>query len=71
MHAILNSDNKKIHLLLDVCSDIIGTFLYAIAVHIFTAPNEIAPGGVTGLATVISYLTGLPIGALSFLPETW
>lgn len=67
MHAILNSGNKKIHLLLDVCSDIIGTFLYAIAVHIFTAPNEIAPGGVTGLATVISYLTGLPIGALSFL----
>ena len=67
MHAILNSGNKKIHLLLDVCSDIIGTFLYAIAVRIFTAPNEIAPGGVTGLATVISYLTGLPIGALSFL----
>ena len=31
----------------------------------FSAPNHIAPGGVTGLATLANYLWELPIGALT------
>lgn len=33
-----------------------GTFCYTASVYVFTAPNNIAPGGVTGLATAIHYL---------------
>lgn len=39
-----------------------GSLLYALSVNIFTAPNRIAPGGMTGLATVLNYLFSLPIG---------
>jgi uncharacterized membrane-anchored protein YitT (DUF2179 family) len=33
----------------------------------FTAPNHVVPGGVTGIATMLNDLTGLPIGVGSFL----
>jgi uncharacterized membrane-anchored protein YitT (DUF2179 family) len=36
-------------------------------VHCFTAPAGIAPGGVTGVSTVINHLTGAPIGLISTL----
>ncbi len=39
-----------------------GTAIYALGVHVFTVPNQIAPGGVTGLATAVNALTSLPIG---------
>lgn len=32
----------------------------------FIAPNQIAPGGVSGLAVVLNYLTRVPIGVWSF-----
>jgi len=40
----------------------VGSVLYAVSVNCFTAPNRIAPGGVTGLATAINAVTGFPIG---------
>lgn len=42
-----------------------GTAIYALGVHMFTVPNQIAPGGVTGLATAFNALTGIPIGLFS------
>jgi uncharacterized membrane-anchored protein YitT (DUF2179 family) len=43
---------------------IIGSIVTAIAINIFLLPNKIAPGGVTGIATVIFYLSGgrFPVG---------
>lgn len=41
--------------------------LVAVDIKCFTAPNQIAPGGVTGLSTVINFLSGAPIGFLNFL----
>lgn len=49
---------------IDVLVIIAGSGVYALGVHCFTAPNNIAPGGVTGLATIISYVTDINIGAL-------
>ena len=41
----------------------IGSLLSAVSVNCFSAPNNIAPGGITGLATVIHYLLpAAPIG---------
>ena len=39
-----------------------GAFIYSISVAIFTSPNNIAPGGLTGIATMLNYLFSLPIG---------
>lgn len=36
--------------------------LFALSINWFTAPNNIAPGGASGLATAINYATGFPIG---------
>lgn len=47
---------------LDALFYLVGCFLYASSVNIFTAPNDIAPGGVTGIATMLNHLFGLPIG---------
>ena len=44
-----------------------GGFIFACSVKLFAAPNHFAPGGLTGLSTVINYLTGFPIGAMAFL----
>ena len=41
-----------------------GSALYAVAVDCFTSPNNIAPGGVTGISTLLNYLFGLPIGVM-------
>ena len=40
-----------------------GAAVYALSVDFFTAPNEIAPGGVTGVATMLNHLLYVPIGA--------
>lgn len=45
----------------------LGTLITAFAFALFLLPNDIAPGGVTGIATVLSRLTGLNVGLLSFL----
>lgn len=44
-----------------------GAALYAFSVVIFTAPNNIAPGGLTGIATLVNYLFKLPIGTFILL----
>lgn len=51
----------------DILFDIAAAILYAVSVNMFTAPNQIAPGGVTGLATILNYLLGVPIGITTFL----
>ena len=61
-------DKKEIEKLLgDIPFDLVGCFIFSIGIYCFTAPNEIAPGGVSGLATIINYLFGIPIGLVSFL----
>lgn len=51
------------HVVRNIFLIFLGTGIYAFGVYAFTAPNNIAPGGVTGLVTVFNSFTGLPIGA--------
>lgn len=44
-----------------------GSLIFACSVKLFAAPNHFAPGGLTGLSTVINYLTGLPTGMTAFV----
>ncbi|MBP2655048.1 MAG: hypothetical protein H6Q73_2617 [Firmicutes bacterium] len=41
----------------------VGTLLTAIALNMFLIPNKVAAGGVSGMATVLHYLIGAPVGA--------
>ncbi len=42
----------------------VGAVLYAASVNMFTSPNDIAPGGLTGVSTMLNHLFGLPIGIM-------
>ena len=44
-----------------------GCALVALGLTLFTVPNDIAPGGVSGLATALAYVTRVPVGAWSLL----
>ena len=57
------SPNKIQTFLLDAAFFLVGSLLYAVSVNTFTAPNNIAPGGFTGIATMLNYMFELPIGA--------
>lgn len=67
---------KKINakaLLVDFLLYNLGSIAFALAVSMFTAPNDVAPGGVSGLATMLNYLSRqhlpfeMPIGTLSLI----
>lgn len=46
---------------------LVGALIAASSFTNFFVPNDIAPGGVTGIATVINHLTGWPVGVVSFV----
>jgi uncharacterized membrane-anchored protein YitT (DUF2179 family) len=54
-------------LMIDFVVMLAGSVIYAVSVDVFTAPNEIAPGGVTGIATVLYFLFRTPIGTMYFI----
>ena len=55
--------------LLDAAAIGVGTALVALGLAMFTIPNDIAPGGVSGLATALTHVMGgwMTVGAWSLL----
>lgn len=57
--------------LLSYCADytkiIIGSLLYAVGFQFFLYPNAVATGGVTGVAMIINYLSGFPVGVMTLI----
>ena len=49
-------------LVLDGLFFVAGALIDAVAVNVFTAPNHIAPGGITGMGSMLNYLFQAPIG---------
>lgn len=41
---------------------IFGSFVYAVAVEVFLSPLKISPGGITGVAAALNYITDFPTG---------
>ena len=58
---------KLLSFITDIVFYIIGCGVYSIAVTMFISPNEISPGGLTGIATVLNHLFMLPTGIVLFL----
>ena len=46
---------------------VIGAAFYAAGFQFFLYPNAITTGGVTGIAMIVNYLTGLPVGVLTIV----
>lgn len=42
-------------------------FIYAVAISLFLDPNDIAPGGVTGLSILVNRFVPLPVGTINLL----
>lgn len=59
--------NKFVELLKDAAYYIAGALLYAVAVDTFISPNNIVPGGITGISTVLHTFYALPIGTTMFI----
>ena len=53
---------KVIRLLADMFWYLLGSVIYSFAVTVFISPNEISPGGLTGVSELIKYATGIPAG---------
>ena len=50
----------------DIIMIIIAAAVYSLGVHCFISPNGIAPGGVTGIAIIVSEMSPFRIGTLIF-----
>ena len=46
---------------------VLGAACYAVGYCFFFYPNSVVPGGVTGISTIINFLTGAPVGVLSIV----
>ena len=66
MRGLLGSGGRK-GLLLDILMVLAGSVLVALAVAMFTVPNDIAPGGVSGLATALASFSPVSVGVWTML----
>lgn len=53
-------------LFVDVLYYIVGCFICAVAVDVFFSPNEISPGGFTGIASALASIINIPSGIILF-----
>ena len=53
-------------IIIDLLHFIIGAAIYSVAVNMFLSSNGISPGGFTGVATVVNFLTQIPTGIMLF-----
>lgn len=52
---------------IDILVMILAAAIYSLGVHFFISPNDIAPGGVTGIAIILTEFWGIGVGTLIFL----
>ncbi len=52
---------------IDAVAIIVGCFLVALGLVLFTIPNDIAPGGVSGLATALAHISPISVGVWALL----
>ena len=53
--------------IIDILVMILAAAIYSLGIHIFISPNDIAPGGVTGIAIILTKFWGISVGTLIFL----
>lgn len=58
---------KVLNGFIDVICWVIGSFIYAAAINMFSIPNKLSLGGFTGISTILNSLFGTPVGLTMFL----
>lgn len=58
---MINGKGREIAM--DLLVSVVGAALVGIGLSVFTVPNDIAPGGVSGLATALAYITPIRVSA--------
>ena len=61
----MKKQHRVLNVFLDVLAVLAGTFIFAAGLYFFIEPANIAPGGVSGIALLINYLTTAPVGIVS------
>ena len=52
---VLNKEKGNIRRYLgDIVYDVVGSLFFAVGLSCFSAPSEIAPGGVSGIAVILN-----------------
>ncbi|NLL93635.1 MAG: YitT family protein [Clostridiales bacterium] len=64
---LLKFKSKKTQLLVKYTVILFFSFVSACSISLILSPNQLAPGGVTGLSIIVNHYTGLSTGALYFL----
>lgn len=59
--------NTVLDFFVNILFYIAGSMIYSAGINIFAVPNNIAEGGVTGLAIILNYWTHIPVGIANFL----
>jgi len=74
MKWIVRAPRGKAGVVFDYALVVLGSVLVGIGTNLFFVPNKVVSGGVTGVAIIIHYLLGTPVGlvALAFnIPLLW
>lgn len=67
MKVLTKKTKSIIKRIRNYCMITIAAFIYAIAISLFLDPNNIAPGGITGVAILINRFTNIPVGTCNML----
>ena len=54
-------NTKFTALILDLLAVVAGSCIVSASLVVFTIPNNIAPGGVSGLATALAHISPIPV----------
>lgn len=61
------TDNKFGRIAVDLVYTVIGSALVGMALAVFTIPNDIAPGGMSGLATALAHVTPIRVSVWTLI----
>lgn len=54
-------------MLKNICLLLLGSLIYGIGTYMFVVPANIAPGGASGIALMVNFMTGFPVGILTLV----
>ena len=67
MEQLSTQETTARRIVRDLAACLIGSALVGISLSVFTIPNDIAPGGVSGLATALGYICKIRVSLMTLL----
>ena len=61
----MRGNRRMMEIAADAAVVLLGTLVYASGLYFFIEPCNMAPGGASGIALILSHLTSLPVGLLT------